>query len=122
GYVHLSSYRGTANDTLETASGSVPQGQWTHVAAVIERSTGQMRIYLNGVLVASRTNVPTAPHNGSAASPLYIGTGPEQNDSYQKLEGAIDELRIWDHGRSAEEILSGMDGVPSDTGGLVLRM
>ncbi|MGB3802622.1 MAG: LamG-like jellyroll fold domain-containing protein, partial [Sphingopyxis granuli] len=122
GYVHLSSYRGTANDTLETASGSVPQGQWTHVAAVIERSTGQMRIYLNGVLVASRTNVPTAPHNGSAASPLYIGTGPEQNDSYQKLEGAIDELRIWDHGRSAEEILAGMDGVPSDTGGLVLRM
>ncbi|PZQ23763.1 MAG: hypothetical protein DI569_03340 [Sphingopyxis macrogoltabida] len=122
GYIHLSTMRGTANDTLETASGSVPLGQWTHVTAVIERSTGQMRLYLNGVLATSRT-ISTAAHNGSADKPLHIGAGPERNDAYHKLEGGLDELRIWDHGRSAADILADMlSGAPANDDGLVLHM
>src|SRR3546814_16203712 len=90
--------RGTANDTLETAGGSVPLGQWTHVTAVIERSTGEMRLYLNGVLANSRT-INTTPHNGSADTPLYIRSGPARNERLQNLEGAIDELRHGEPGR-----------------------
>src|SRR3546814_3555244 len=64
GYIYVSSARGGSNDTLETVGGSVPQGQWTHVAVEIERGSGAMRIYLNGVLATSRT-ITATPHNGS---------------------------------------------------------
>src|SRR3546814_9259031 len=100
GYIYVSSARGGSNDTLETVGGSVPQGQWTHVAVEIERGSGAMRIYLNGVLATSRT-ITATPHNGSPDTPLYIGAGPEYDDSYQRFEGGLDELRIWN--RRSEE-------------------
>ena len=122
GYLHLSSFRGGSNDTLETAGGSIPFGQWTHVAAVIKRSTGEMQIYLNGVLASSRS-ISTALHNGSPDTPLFIGSTSEYDTSYRKLEGGIDEVRVWSGGRTAAQILADMNnGAPSDATGLISRV
>ncbi|MFA7602290.1 MAG: LamG domain-containing protein, partial [Novosphingobium sp.] len=122
GYIHVSTQRGGSDDALATANNSVPMGQWTHVTAVIERSTGNLHIYLNGELAVTRT-IATTPHNGSAATPLYIGASSETNDAYQKFEGAIDELRVWNRSRSAAEVQADLlKGAPTDASGLVLRM
>jgi len=51
---------------LYTATDSVPQGEWTHVAASIDRATGVGQIYINGAL-APATNDPNPL--GSALSP-----------------------------------------------------
>src|SRR3546814_11169262 len=101
GYIYVSGGRGGSNETLETVGGSVPQGQWTHVAVEIERGSGAMRIYLNGVLATSRT-ITATPHNGSPDKPLYIGPGPEYDDSYQRFEGGPAELRIWNRARGPD--------------------
>src|SRR3546814_17498849 len=56
------------------------------------------------------------------AFPTRRSSDQERNDSDHKREGAIDELRSGDHGRSAAEILAGMNSAPSNSDGLVLRM
>src|SRR3546814_1562167 len=72
GYIYVSSARGGSNDTLETVGGSVPQGQWTHVAVEIERGSGAMRIYLNGVLATSRTITRSEEHTSELQSLMRI--------------------------------------------------
>lgn len=122
GFIHFSTMRGTANDTLETANNSVPYGQWSHVAAVLERSTGTMKIYVNGVLAASRS-VSTALSNGSPDTPLIISGTSEYNEAYRKFEGGLDEVRVWSGGRTEAQIVDNMNaGAPADSAGLVLRL
>ncbi|HEY6816092.1 MAG TPA: CARDB domain-containing protein, partial [Croceibacterium sp.] len=122
GFIHLSSFRGGSNDALETAVGTIPFGQWSHVAAVISRSTGEMKIFVNGVQAASRA-VSTALHNGSPDTPVYIGSTTEFDESYRRFEGAIDEVRIWNGARTEAQIQAEMNaGSPSSAAGLVARL
>src|SRR5690606_5572780 len=122
GLLHVSSMRGGSNDTLETPGGAVKFGEWSHVAAVIDRTTGEMKIYVNGELSASRA-ISTAQHNGSPDTPLYIGSTSEFDEGYRRLEGAIDEVRVWSGARTQGQIQAEMNaGAPSDATGLVSRL
>ena len=77
---------------------------WHHVAGVLDRSAGQMRLYVDGVLKASQplgalgsldTNIPLAfgaLHRGA------LGVTEEF------FPGCLDEVRLWNVARSGAEI------------------
>ncbi|MCR5864424.1 pre-peptidase C-terminal domain-containing protein [Aquincola sp. J276] len=101
GYLHLSTADANgSNRTLDTAAGSIQLGQWTHVAAVIDRSaaTPQLRLYINGVLASTGTLDGQPPADNGAA--LMVGGALDGG----LFDGAIDELRLWRGVRSAQQI------------------
>jgi chitodextrinase len=74
---------------------------WAHLAATYDRAT--MRLYVNGVQVASRAQTGAI---ATSTNPLQIG-----GDSIygQYFAGRIDEVRIYNRALSAAEIQSDMN-------------
>ncbi len=67
--------------------------EWMHVCGTYDGS--EMKVYCNGILLDSNTpNDGLYPPNGT----MEIGASGESWDGY------IDEVRVWDHARSEEEI------------------
>ena len=83
--------------TLTAATGTLPLNTWYHAAATYDGIN--MRLYLNGVQVAS------VAKSGSLAPcldvPLHIGRSPEGSNY---LRGAIDDVRIYSSALNATEI------------------
>jgi len=81
-------------------------GQWRHVAVTRSREDGQTRVYLDGVLVATVTVEPgTGFRDGGV---LVLGQDQDSLgggfEASQAFWGDLDEVRIWDRVRTAEEI------------------
>jgi len=91
---------GTNSITL-TSSSTLNVDEWTSVAATYDPGNS-MSIYINGVLDATSTSaIPASIFNGTAD--LWLGATTLINaDSI--LDGALDEVRIWNDVRSATEI------------------
>ncbi len=87
--------------TSLTSATVLATDQMTQVSAVYNPGTS-MSIYINGVLDAtSSTSIPASIFTSTAD--LWIGASTEINaDSL--LNGVIDEVRIWDDVRTADEI------------------
>ena len=115
GYLHLSTGDG-GNQTIQTAAGLVTAGEWYHVAAVIDRAGGVMKLYLNGVEVASGAVRTTAAREST--NPLQIGASIE-SDSYV-FRGAIDDFRLWSVARTGAQIAAQFGAaLQGDEAGLV---
>ncbi|WP_133853450.1 LamG domain-containing protein [Labedaea rhizosphaerae] len=88
--------RSDATDaTIDYAIGTAtPQvGKWTHLAVVFDRPTGELRLYVDGVLDARY-----APPNGSpwnAAGPFTIGSYEWNGQLIHNVHGTIDEVRVF---------------------------
>ncbi|AKU15237.1 hypothetical protein VV02_04125 [Luteipulveratus mongoliensis] len=107
------------NEASDTALAPTPAkvGVWTHLIGVHDSATSQMRLYVNGVEVAS------AKHTGrwKAAGVTRFGTGKWNGAISDYLPGVIDEARVYDRVLSRgeisalvntptrEEILTGLD-------------
>jgi hypothetical protein len=79
-------------------AGSVPLGQWSHLACTYDRQN--LRLYVNGIQVGS--TVATQPIPGPTLNNLYIGA---EEFSYDKnFFGLIDEVAIYNRALSAAEI------------------
>jgi len=84
------------NYSANEVSADLADNTWTHVAGTYDGST--LKLYVNGVLAASKDYVATINHS---TQPLRIGAGA--GGSYP-WRGQIDEVRVWDVARSAQEI------------------
>ncbi len=80
----------------------MPVGEWIHFAVTYEGATGNMRMYRNGVITPfGSTN--SRGDSGFVLTELNIGRN--NNPVKQSLFGGmIDDVRVWDYVRSAEEI------------------
>ena len=108
GYLHLYTNTNGSGQAVSTAAGSIKLGEWQHVAAVVDRTTNRLRIYINGVEAANGgLAAGTALSN---SNPLMVGASIE---AYPRYVGAIDELRIWNTARSAADISSNKDSILS---------
>lgn len=89
----------TGEDKLKLAGGSARLGAWQHVALVLEAESRMARLYVDGQVVAQRE--ARGALRLTPGLPLRIGTWYQKNQAYC---GAVDELRIWQRGLSANEI------------------
>ncbi|GIF96965.1 hypothetical protein Cci01nite_20590 [Catellatospora citrea] len=73
---------------------------WTHVAGVYDATRGELRLYVDGVLVA------TTGHRSdwNAAQPLQLGRSRVNGAVAGRFSGDIDEVRVMDRAASAAEI------------------
>ena len=87
-------------------------GDWVHAVAVRDTEAQELRIYRNGVLESTETNIDTEDI-ASPGEPLFIGAKPQEGanaGSQSKApidhhyKGMLDDLRIYDYALSQEEI------------------
>ncbi|MFB6115742.1 MAG: LamG-like jellyroll fold domain-containing protein [Candidatus Nanohalobium sp.] len=88
---------GNSDDALE-------KNKWYHIA--LSWNGSRTRLYQNGKKIASRHWDKTLiPESMNDASP-QIGRGERQNDGSHGMNGRIDDLRIYNHQLSTEQIKS----------------
>ncbi|RZJ72558.1 LamG-like jellyroll fold domain-containing protein [Flavobacterium sp.] len=97
-----------------TSATSINTGQWIHVAVTRKDGSGEMKIYINGVLDASGT----APQNG----PLTAGTirlgGIRTGGNF--YNGSLDDVKMWNTVRTSAQITQDMVAdFPAGTANLV---
>ena len=98
-------------DTVKTADGIVQSGEWTHIAASFDGTN--VTFYANGERVGDPQAFST---NGANSGDLRIG----RDDLGRYVDGMIDDVRIWNDARTADEIRDNYDHlVLTDDDGLV---
>jgi len=120
GLLLLSTNDASGQQNVQTAVGAVRFEEWQHVAAVMDRPGGTLKLYINGVEVANAT-VRTGPAV-AVASDLRIADTSETWSQWSRFEGVIDDLRIWTTARTASQILAGMTAAPVVTTGLAVSL
>jgi hypothetical protein len=91
-------------DTTLQGTSLIDTGQWVHIAATREKSTGTIQVIVNGMLetsnvVSGQTRSLTAPPN------ITIG-GNTIDKRY--LTGTMDEIRLWSIVRKPADIVTTM--------------
>lgn len=106
------------NGYEQKVSGSFRDGAWHHFVLTVNRTAGNAQIFMDGVLNSyfDASNV-----GGFSSTELYAGarrwTETEQMVSHTDmfLDGAIDELRIWNMALPASTISSNYNVSPDGT-------
>ena len=78
---------------------TLTNGIWYHVAFTWKALTSEHKLYLNGGLLDTQTSTATALYNSSAA--FVVGA---RGDTGGPHDGLIDDIRIWNDVRTADEI------------------
>jgi hypothetical protein len=86
--------------TILNGSTALPANQWTHLAGTYDGA--QLRLYLDGVQVASQARTGTLEVN---ARPLRIGGNSYVGESFP---GLVDEVRMYNRALSPTEIAQDM--------------
>ncbi|MBN2363296.1 hypothetical protein JXL83_04110 [candidate division WOR-3 bacterium] len=90
-----------------TPDSSVILGEWQHIAVAYRASSGEVKIYINGQEKSlSFQNSPQGPLQDNLGTDMYIGNSANNSMTF---DGTIDELRIWNTVRTAQEITENMD-------------
>lgn len=92
---------GGTEQTVTTADGSLPVGQWTHVGATLTGSTA--RIYINGELSVTSTSLTNDPVTYGPSVNNWLGRSQWGiGDGY--FNGKIDQLKIYNYALSTVEV------------------
>ena len=96
-------YFACGTDRIEKSAPQDYQGAWVHWAFTKNAATGEMKIYLNGVLWHSEIDKTS---NLPSATQCYLGKGFTAID--QCYEGSISDLCIWNKAQTQDEIGNSM--------------
>ena len=90
------------------SSTRVNDGEWHHIAFVRDTATQEAKIYIDGVLEDSAVDISqgTVDNDGD----LIIGAGKE--GIRERFDGIIDEVKIYNYARTAEEIAEDAEVAP----------
>ncbi|MCX7197170.1 MAG: hypothetical protein NTW37_04075, partial [Proteobacteria bacterium] len=123
GYLSWGTRDPSGDQYIPSATGSIQLGRWTHVAGVIDRTGGtpQLRLYIDGVLAGS-AGVRPAQAIG-VSEPLRIGAMADERSDYDRFDGAIDEVRLWNVARTETQIAASRDlALAGPQAGLTVRL
>ncbi len=91
-------------------------GRWHHVAMVVNRSTNNVQLIVDGNVEANVTNAAVS-NNVNSGTPIYLGA---ERSPVLYFGGSMDEVRIWNVARSLESIRANRFAtVPANSSGLV---
>ncbi|MBN1676797.1 MAG: Ig-like domain-containing protein [Kiritimatiellae bacterium] len=79
-------------------------GVWQHVAAVLDSTT--ISLYVNGVLTDTASNENFDMAKANSGMPLWLGNYPP--DGGRPYNGEMDEVRLWNLARTADQIRDDM--------------
>jgi hypothetical protein len=82
---------GTHTATGAESIGPAAKGTWVHLAGVYDAQTGQIKLYVNGVL--QDTETVSFPWN--ATGPVNIGRVLWRGSNSDAWPGSIDEIRLY---------------------------
>ena len=110
----IGAWEGTKNKPVHAFKENLLKlDEWNHVATSVNRESGIVSTYLNGMLVASATAHSTDPDLRTGN--WYVG-GPGALRSNQYFSGEMKELRIYDDDLSSEEIFTMYNSGEGDLG------
>ena len=113
---------GGANFPVFGTHEPIEDGRWYHAAVTYDGVAGVWKLYLDGVEVGTRDTIPGAMPRYDSNHRFAIGAA--LNTSVQRAGsffGAIDEVRVWNYARSAEDIAATKDASIVSAFGLVGR-
>ena len=84
----------------------VPEGAWAHLALTYSASTNLFQLFVDGVLVFSRTGTGEIGDRWPTINYFTIGARITQDHHF---DGLIDEVRVWNVVRTEAEIRATMD-------------
>lgn len=90
---------------------AIQEGVWIHFAVTYEWTTKTMTLYRNGQEVARNTTIPQVLQTESGEKTILVGS----YDQDFKFKGLIDEVRVWNYARDAEDIADFYDVKLPDT-------
>jgi hypothetical protein len=94
-------YNGSSYPTVSYNTAIADTG-WRHVALTFDRAADSMKLYLDGALVATRTETTSAVYTGGGANTV-VGAHGNGNTAYD-LNGSIDDVRIYNKPLSDQEV------------------
>jgi len=106
----------TLGPTWPSPNATLPIGQWTHIAFVVDHDNFAAALYINGVWVDSVGAGGYVINGGAGSAPFQLGTN---TDSTVFFSGMLDEVRIWNVARTPDQIKASMYGVDPSTAGLL---
>ncbi len=101
--------RNNSGSPAATAANSAvgPNDSWQHIVAIYDQAAGVMRLYVNGVSVASATPPSTLLNTTHEVS---VGSRKLSASSYNlNFDGNIDEVAIYNRALTTNEILAHFD-------------
>lgn len=110
---------GTGTNVPVAGSTVIPYGAWQHAACVFDGT--QWKLYLNGNLEATVSANGVTPRMDSIQHASIATAMNSSGLSVGAFGGFMDEVRIWNTARSAEEIRATCNSEITSTTGLVAR-
>jgi|GEM_PF-1526118 len=102
-------------DYFVTSPNTYNDGNWHY--AVVTYDGSVLRLYVDGSLVATMSNITATPHTNN--TPLVIGKDSNGNNRY--FIGDIDEVRVYNRALSAQEVSDAYNNGIFSNDGLVIR-
>jgi len=109
---------GTDGSFISYATSNLQTGIWYHVAVSWDGTKENIRLYVNGLSVGTRTDNGNINTTGLANPDVSFRIGNWSDATARYINGTIDEVRLWSINRSAEQIKTNMFSTAADQTGL----
>jgi large repetitive protein len=96
---------GSASEVMIYAQ-TLTLGTWYHLAVAWTASTSTAQFYINGVNVGSDSGAMTSAFSGSGS--FVVGCRDLAGTPKGFVDGLVEEVRVWDDIRTAQEIVDNM--------------
>ena len=80
---------------------SVPLNEWSHIVAVWDGSSGQVKLFVNGQLIYT---VNSTGAGNQAVNQVWLGGEYSEPNQQRLYDGLMDEVKIWNIALSAQEV------------------
>ncbi|MGB5538984.1 MAG: DNRLRE domain-containing protein, partial [Gammaproteobacteria bacterium] len=99
--IRLRTKAGGTTSTLIDSSTNLGAGAWYFAVGTYDAATGEMKLYLNGIEVASQSHPVGGAIDTNAAVPVAIGANGSAEEFF---DGTLDDVRVYDRALSVSEI------------------
>jgi hypothetical protein len=100
-YLRMRVRAGGVTTTLADSSASLTTGQWYFAVATYDTASGDMKLYLDGVVIANASHALGGMLDIDPAVKVALGAN---GNAAQFFDGVLDDLRVYDRALSSGEI------------------